>query len=49
MHSHDWVFAFNHDNFRLDEAQTGQFKTRLMGSYHGVISHCSVKMPEQQE
>lgn len=33
MHRPDWVFAFINDNFKLDEAQIGQIKQRLMGSY----------------
>lgn len=40
MHRTDWVFAFINDNFKLDEAQIGQFKKRLMGSY----CHFSEKM-----
>lgn len=33
MHRPDWVFAFNNVNFKLDGAQIGQFRKRLMGSY----------------
>lgn len=49
MHRPDWVFAFNNVNFKLNGAQIGQFRKRLMGSYCNFSLYRESKMHLTEE